>query len=259
MKNRKTTKKILTLLLITALCLIALSCDNTLPSEDAPAYVRFERIDRGLEPEYVPSSYSELYWYYTALKADGTGTSGEKTDETLVDENKGFSKSVGPFSQGKWTFTLTAYSEKKAETSTAVYKSGEFTVTLAGGETKSVAVSVKPQGETGYVTFENAYLVTTAESPSLTITAVCTTDSNKTYTFTTAEETSTNVYKIKLGDKTSDNKYLISLDSTNPASLWVDSDGSATYKCTVTGSVTGSFSFAVFSGGATTRISGNIE
>ena len=163
---KKTFITCLALLAISLCLFVSCSAENTAANEmNDVAYVTFGRDSRDFSASYMVQSYDELYWFYTAEKADNYGTTGQITTlkEAPSKENgKGIgSGTVGPFSQGKWTFTLSAYAslneDKTPKTETCVYKSEEISVTLTGGETKAIPVTVSPVGETGLIKFKDAY------------------------------------------------------------------------------------------------------
>ncbi len=163
---KKTFITCLALLAISLCLFVSCSAENEAVNEmNDVAYVTFGRESRDFSASYIVQSYDELYWFYTAEKADNYGTTGQITTlkEAPSKENgKGIgSGTVGPFSQGKWTFTLSAYAslneDKTPKTETCVYKSEEISVTLTGGETKAIPVTVSPVGENGVIQFKDAY------------------------------------------------------------------------------------------------------
>ena len=162
---KKTFITCLALLAISLCLFVSCSAENTAVNEmNDVAYVTFGRDSRDFSASYLVQSYDELYWFYTAKKADNYGTTGATTGLTKA-PSKGNGKgigsgTVGPFSQGKWTFTLSAYASLNGNTpdeSTCVYESKEIIVTLKGGETKAIPVTVSPVGETGLIKFKDAY------------------------------------------------------------------------------------------------------
>ena len=168
--NKRKVLSILLLALITVT--LAVSCSGSIdaPVQDAEelAYVTFGNgHSRGLSTSYKTEAYDKLYWFYTALKTDSYGTTGQvglNTDNLPTaavskgDNNapaKGLSGQVGPFSQGAWDFTLYAY--KEAERTTLVYQSEAVHVILKGNEVKNVPVSVSLKGATGLVNLSGAW------------------------------------------------------------------------------------------------------
>lgn len=178
MKRRKVLG-ILLLALITAF--IAVSCSGNIEAPASSAeelsYVTFGNgHSRELGTSYWTEDYDYLYWFYTATKTDAYGTTGSEglTDgvpTAAVSKSgdnpaKGLSGRVGPFSQGSWTFKLYAYAEAvnsegaglgTPDKTNLIYASDDVSVTLKGGEVKNIPVSVTPQGNVGYVKFNNAY------------------------------------------------------------------------------------------------------
>lgn len=178
MKRRKVLS-ILLLALITAF--IAVSCSGNIEAPASSAeelsYVTFGNgHSRELGTSYWTEDYDKLYWFYTATKTDAYGTTGSEglTDgvpTAAVSKSgdnpaRGLSGRVGPFSQGSWTFKLYAYAEavntegaglRTPNMYNLIYASDDVSVTLKGGEVKNIPVSVTPQGDVGYVKFNNAY------------------------------------------------------------------------------------------------------
>lgn len=302
-------RTLLTCLILTFVVLglfVSCNAETTVP-EDGVGYIRFGEGSRALSPSYQTVSYDDVYWFYTAKKDDGYGTKGETstlTPVTTKEENdakvpeKGLSGTVGEFSQGKWIFTLAAYKELETagnapNTSTIIYDGGSFSVALAGGETKSVSVTVTAKGEYGNLVFDGAtfnYEVAqtqtggegnnTAEEPLLKIVAKRTTPTTDggsdypTYTLTN-DETVSGATKITLtsGDK---QKYTIAFDNDNTGleDVTVDEETvkslpmeKGTYQCTVAAYIEGgegtpikeqTFYFGIYLGGAVTKISGDL-
>lgn len=148
--------------LLTAIACLFTSCSASVEppkEEEGLAYVTFGNGgSRSLTTEYGIKSYDDLYWYYTAVKQDGFGLTGQKTDQTRINETKGLSGTVGPLSQGAWVFTLYAYEGVNGNTgNNLVYQGTSATIVLKGGETKAVPVSVSLQGDTGKINLSRAY------------------------------------------------------------------------------------------------------
>ena len=162
---KKTIITCLTLLAISLCLFVSCSAENTAVNEiNDVAYVTFGRDSRDFSASYLVQSYDDLYWFYTATKDDNYGTTGTRTELTAAptkENNKGIgSGTIGPFSQGNWKFTLSAYAsfnENAPDESTCVYKSKDISVTLKGGETKAIPVTVSPVGENGTIKFQDAY------------------------------------------------------------------------------------------------------
>ena len=157
-KGENYMKKLLTITLTVLLAmLIIVSCSpDTQNVEENLAIVSFnadEKQTRSLSRTNQVLNPDEYYWYYTAVKADTNGLkSGEKTTETEVKEGQGLSGvNVGPFSYGKWTFTLYGYKEEKQK---LVYKG---TATILINQTyNTLPVTVQAQstaGGEGYLEF----------------------------------------------------------------------------------------------------------
>ena len=170
--NKRKVLSILLLALITVA--LAVSCssniDTPVTNTEELAYVTFGNgHSRELGTSYLTEDYDNLYWFYTADKDDNYGTTGETLAEkpvsatydnqgTINTISKGLGGKVGPFSQGKWIFTLKAYSALSGNAgSNLVYESGSVNVTLKGSEVKNVPVSVSLTGADGYVKFNGAY------------------------------------------------------------------------------------------------------
>ena len=150
--------------LITALACIFTSCSAAIDSPKAEAeefgYVTFGNGgSRTLNTEYGIKSYNELIWFYTAVKQDKFGFTGQKTSQTRINETTGLSGEIGPLSQGAWVFTLYAYeaNENQAPTNNLVYQGASSTIVLKGGETKAVPVSVELKGDKGKIDLSRAY------------------------------------------------------------------------------------------------------
>lgn len=160
--NRMKVLSILLLALVTVM--LAVSCSESVEppkAEESFAYVTFGNGgSRVLSTEYGMMSYDELVWYYTAAKTDNYGTTGETDAEEPVPtkaNGMGIGNGlIGPFSQGTWQFTLNAY-KISGETKTLVYQGTSSEITLKGGDTKAVPVSVSPQGDTGVIDLSRAY------------------------------------------------------------------------------------------------------
>ncbi len=270
---KKTLLICLALLAIVMSFFISCSVEPKAIEEEAYAYVEFdESVTRDFSAAYTPYSYDQLYWYYTAKKTDGWGTVGATGDTgTLVNSGKGLSGSIGPFSQGDWEFTLSAYTETSK--SVLVYKTKDaIKASLYGTSDQKnptkIKASVEPQQSTGTVAFKDAYFGyknggTSAPSLEMVVSGTNTGNNSK-YTFSTdvTTDANKNEYKINLGAVESGKCEISFSDSTAP------SLASGTYKCEVkaffksgdTSVVlgTGEFYFAVY-GSATTTITGNLE
>lgn len=130
-------KSITVAITIVMALLLAVSCSQQ--AEDSLCLVSFSAArSRDLTARIDYPAVNSLTWDITAVKADNGGTTGEGLHEgvLLTDE-------VGPFSAGRWTFTL----EGKDDGGTVIYAGSEEAV--IGRGTASVSVTVTPQGETG--------------------------------------------------------------------------------------------------------------
>lgn len=150
--------------LIALLTSLFISCSAEMQEPgDEDAYVTFDSgsTAKDLSQTIVTADADDLYWYYTAVKKDNYGQTGETTDETKVGATgvPGLEGTIGPFSQGKWEFTLTAY--KKEDRTTLIYRGTSAVVTLSGANTEQsprlISVSVTPVGDTGTISLDGAY------------------------------------------------------------------------------------------------------
>ena len=136
----------ITIAIIVMALLLAVSCSQQVG--DSLCLVSFSAArSRDLTAHIDYPAVNSLTWDITAVKADNGGTTGEGLHEgvLLTDE-------VGPFSAGRWTFTL----EGKDDGGTIIYAGSEEAV--IGRGTASVSVTVTPQGETGTLCFTDRVL-----------------------------------------------------------------------------------------------------
>lgn len=151
---------------ILAILLLVLLCSCSLDSPESAsryAYVTFSQPgsqSRAIDLSYEMVPYENLYWFYVAEKTDDYGTSGDTNELKAripgnAETGKGIEGAVGPFSQGAWSFTIYAYSSESPDENenNLVYASEAIAVSLSGGETKNIAVSVTPQEKTGHISF----------------------------------------------------------------------------------------------------------
>ncbi len=289
------------MLFIAAVFFVSCSAENSRSADtDAVAYVRFGSNTRSFEADYSIPEYSDLYWFYTAAKLDGYGTCGavaaetpvnadRGTDGTITAAKKGLDGTIGPFSQGKWQFTLKAYSAisgTSPSSDTLVYQNdGDITAELRGGETKSIPASVKAVGTTGLLSFRDlsgsdekstaffkwANEESSTEKPCFTIEAT-NTGTKTLYTLTTDASVSTRHAAIVLGEYDSTEKgypvkYLV---SNNGQDISADiSLPTGSYSCRIYAYRPGetaeknliasdkSFGFTIY-GGATTLVRGDL-
>ena len=152
------------IIMIVAVVGIILSCSNNPALEnklEETGYVSFGNANsRSLGVMYEMEDFDELYWTYTATKADGYGQTGQTSGEQPVPtkaNGKGIGDgTVGPFSMGDWDFNLYAY--KDAGKTIKLYESKTPSrVKINAGETKNISVAVSPYGTTGTLKIDNAY------------------------------------------------------------------------------------------------------
>lgn len=275
--NMKKSLLVLASIMILALCTFVACTAEVSDPYDGLTYVTFggeSPTSKNLLASYEVASYDELYWSYSAKKLDNYGTSGTATNASIFEDSttKGLNKTVGPFSQGKWEFTLYAYtSGETRDENTKVYE-GSVEVSLKGQKV-TVPVSVTPYGETGALKFSGAYFAwkdnaaSSTAIPFITIVAEGTTTGQK-YTlsnsFTDPVGVGTNDVRIPLvvKDKDPAGKFYIDYKDAESSSVVADF-----YNCSIIahieieGSQTPIFSqqlgFRVY-GSATTVIKGNI-
>lgn len=265
---------VLASIMILALCIFVACTSEVSDPYDGLTYVTFggeSPTSKNLLASYEVASYDSLYWFYTAEKKDNYGTSGAVENKPVHEGNTGLNNTVGPFSQGKWLFTLCAYKNNDVNGDAKVYESS-VEVSLKG-QNVTVPVSVIPCGGTGALEFRGVYFSwkdNAASSPAIpviTIVAEGTTTGQK-YTlsnsFTAPEGVGTNDVKIPLvvKDKNPDGKFYIDDNQAKFPSVVADF-----YNCSIIahikieGSQTPIFSqqlgFRVY-GSTTTTISGDI-
>lgn len=149
---------------ILAILLLVLLCSCSLDSPESAsryAYVTFSQPgsqSRAIDLSYEVVPYENLYWFYVAEKTDDYGTSGDTDDAKVkvpgnAETGMGIEGAVGPFSQGAWSFTIYAYSSESPDDNNLVYASDAIAVSLRGGETKDIAVTVTPREKSGHISF----------------------------------------------------------------------------------------------------------
>ncbi len=270
MIGKKNKAGLIVLALSVLFVFLFVSCDGEKVPQavDTPlSFVTFNGVpveDRSITYTHAP--YSSLYWFYTATKNDGGygiyGQTDTQTPVTVTSSNdttpaKGLdSNSIGPFSQGEWTFQLFAYecsSDSYDEKNRIlIYESDEVKETLYSGETKTITVGVKSvkQGE-GTLSLKGLYFTCTESITSVVMTLTGTDPANQqSYTFTT--------------NSTDESTKLTKTDETYTLPTETYSITSETYKCVVkaykenesnTPSFTSTFELALYTG-ATTTLSG---
>lgn len=158
-------KTILYLICILSLTLIfAVSCNNSNSVEDLTGSVNFAGDgSRSLSTALNLPGAEDLYWYYTAAKVSGLNT-GAATNQR-VKEGTGLNAPVGPFSVGRWNFTLRAYAslDSTGTPQYPVYEGTAANVPINAGVINSVNVNVNYIGTTegvGSVELRNVSFVT---------------------------------------------------------------------------------------------------
>ena len=269
---------VLASIMILALCTFVACTAEVSDPYDGLTYVTFggeAPASRNLLASYEVASYDDIYWSYSAEKLDHYGTSGAATNAPVFEDSttKGLNKTVGPFSQGKWRFTLCAYTSGTTRNEDTKVYEGSVEVSLKGQKV-TVPVSVTPYGKNGSLEFKDAYFAwkDNAESstgiPVITIVAEGTTTGQK-YTLSNSftadiEGVGTTDMKIRLALKARDGNGRLYIDEENAR---FDSVVADYYKCSIIayididGSQTPIFSqtfgFRVY-GSTTTTISGDI-
>lgn len=232
--NMKKSLLVLASIMILALCTFVACTSEVSDPYDGLTYVTFggeSPTSKNLLASYEVASYDSLYWFYTAEKKDNYGTSGAVKDKPVHEGNTGLNKTIGPFSQGKWLFTLCAYKNNTVSEDAKVYE-GSVVVSLKG-QNVTVPVSVTPCGGTGALEFNGVYFSwkeNTASStaiPVITIVAEGTTTGQK-YTlsnsFTASEGVGTKDVKIPLvvKEKDSEGKFYIDYKDAKSPSVVAD-------------------------------------
>lgn len=262
---------VLASIMILALCTFVACTSEVSDPYDGLTYVTFggeSPTSKNLRASYEVASYDDLYWSYSAEKLDHYGTSGSATNAPVFKDSTttGLNKTVGPFSQGKWKFTLYAYtSGETRDENTKVYE-GSVEVSIKGQKV-TVPVSVTPYGETGALKFSGAYFEwkdNGKDSPDIKIVAKGTKTGQK-YTLgnriandnTNPEDAKIRLDITSVGDnktyKITDREYsTVKADYYNCTIIaYIDIDGSQTPVSSQT------FGFRVY-GSTTTTISGDI-
>lgn len=225
---------VLASIMILALCTFVACTAEVSDPYDGLTYVTFggeSPTSKNLLASYEVASYDSLYWFYTAEKKDNYGTSGAVANAPVHEGNTGLNNTVGPFSQGKWKFTLSAYTSNAVNEDNKVYE-GSVEVSLKGQKV-TVPVSVTPYGETGALEFNGVYFswkenaASSTAIPVITIVAEGTTTGQK-YTlsnsFTASEGVGTNDVKIPLvvKGKEPDGKFYIDYKDAESSSVVAD-------------------------------------
>lgn len=166
---------ILAVLMIAATMFVACNSEVTdarasaQPGEEL-VYATFGGGSKDLSVDYDFIDYTQLYWFYQATKEDHYGTTGAVTGNNWAkvpgdSEGKGLDGTVGPFSQGLWSFNLAGYQTKGTEQPSGDYiQYGDYyysglvysgastgTVSLKYGDSNAIPVTVQPYGDTGKI------------------------------------------------------------------------------------------------------------
>lgn len=237
----------ITLLVLILILSLFVSCDAdkmNAKDSDGVAYIRFSgRQSRdSLSITYENEDYDTLYWFYEAKKEDSYGTTGQTTGETAYNTEDGSpvtglereNGTIGPFSQGIWTFNVYAYKCPKVtdddgsisypyngNTRTRIYKGTTENVTLLAGETKSIGVTVTGVGESGTLILSGLYFNSDGAiaSAGLKLTRTGSNDTTETESGTGTEITDVPALTLTktAGDETG--KYSIAFSTDTPFTL----------------------------------------
>lgn len=154
--------KKLSIILISLLLMTALfvSCQVEVNEpQDKTVTLRFRTDDnsRTLTATRDSLDTSKYVWYYTAVKADETGSdadgysnptpaSGTHRTEVKVGKNGKLTEEIAdPLSLGKWKFTLAAYSDDKGQKSGVLIYKSEVTTCDIDENTDTIDITVTPQ------------------------------------------------------------------------------------------------------------------
>ena len=128
----KTRSRIIAVLGILILCAgLFVACNSEVSESSAvdtskTAYLNFGDYSKSISSTSIAQKYtikpvSEVYWVYHAEKKDNAGTTGAMDTDVylpvkdayadVVTELQGLNGTVGPFSVGKWQFTLIGYTD----------------------------------------------------------------------------------------------------------------------------------------------------
>ena len=227
MENMK-KRLMFAIMLISLVAGLFVACSGDIPgaeNDGTPAMVSFGsgRLTRDLSPSYSMPGFETLYWYYTAEKLDSYGVVGVETEETPVNDGVlGLDGTVGPFSQGKWSFTLYAYNTNEVD-KTLVYEGTNPNVILKGGDNK-VAVTVSPQAENGSIALQDAYFMWAEGAP----------EGKPTVRFSLTNNSTGKVdnFELDVADRNGDGKFVLNFGSTT-GNVSLLSVNVGTYKCDV--------------------------
>lgn len=113
-KNKGLFFIVATLLAVTCLFISCSAEVNNVAGDDGVVYITFDggnskRITQNsITQSYELVDINELYWVYSATKADMGGASGQ-TNAARINSTTGLSGVIGGFSKGLWDFTLTGW------------------------------------------------------------------------------------------------------------------------------------------------------
>ena len=155
-------KILLGISVLVAVLLVAVSCNMESKVEDGVGILSFQVSEaqaKSLTRTNPELNVDQFYWFYTALKTDGTGlTVGQTTAQVAVDAGKkGIPSAVGTFSYGDWTFTLYGYADLNSDNSgkdLAYSGSANLTIKASSGNKLNVTVESKQSADgKGYLEF----------------------------------------------------------------------------------------------------------
>lgn len=95
---------------------------------------------------------NDLYWTYSATKADAGINTGKTNGFVAVSSSKGLGTEIGGFAPGKWTFAVKGYVSTTYTDENLIYVSEEKTVTIASGKNEVNFVVEVQDGSKGKIT-----------------------------------------------------------------------------------------------------------
>ena len=145
-----------------AFLLVLSACSESSKTPDETVEVRLTENSDALAAKsltatsgsYSTASSDELYWTYTAVKADSYFSTGQTSSETWVSTSTdddgnvtvsaGLPESLpGKFSVGAWVFTFNAYTSADMNDDYLFYQGTGNSVTLSSGDENTVSVTVE--------------------------------------------------------------------------------------------------------------------
>ena len=145
-----------------AFLLVLSACSESSKTPDETVEVRLAENSDALAAKsltatsgsYSTASSDELYWTYTAVKADSYFSTGQTSSETWVSTSTdddgnvtvsaGLPESLpGKFSVGAWIFTFNAYTSAEMSDEYLFYQGIATSVTLSSGGENTVSVTVE--------------------------------------------------------------------------------------------------------------------